>query len=140
MPGLIPGASEGRGLGLDFLRHLERCAVLAHVVDCATLDPGRDPISDVDALEAELAAYEPPLAAALSHADLADRPRVVILNKTDTPEAAELADLLQLGPIAEHLMADWATQRKGRALWCVGRQIYKVHTVLDPAAAPSAVG
>ena len=56
VPGLIPGASEGPGLGLDFLRHIERCAVLVHVVDCATLEPGRDPISDIDALEAELAA------------------------------------------------------------------------------------
>ena len=62
VPGLIPGASQGRGLGLDFLRHLERCAVLAHVVDCATLEPGRDPLSDIDALEAELAAYQPVLA------------------------------------------------------------------------------
>ena len=61
VPGLIPGASEGRGLGLDFLRHIERCAVLVHVVDCATMEPGRDPISDIDALEAELAAYQPTL-------------------------------------------------------------------------------
>ncbi len=61
VPGLIPGASQGRGLGLDFLRHIERCAVLVHVVDCATAEPGRDPISDIDALEAELAAYTPTL-------------------------------------------------------------------------------
>src|ERR687885_274746 len=40
VPGLIPGASEGRGLGLDFLRHVERCSVLVHVVDCATFEPG----------------------------------------------------------------------------------------------------
>ncbi|MFT4087621.1 MAG: GTPase ObgE [Gordonia sp. (in: high G+C Gram-positive bacteria)] len=95
VPGLIPGASQGRGLGLDFLRHLERCAVLAHVVDCATLEPGRDPISDIDALEAELAAYQPALDADHSLGDLADRPRIVVLNKTDIPEAAELADLVE---------------------------------------------
>ena len=94
VPGLIPGASEGRGLGLDFLRHLERCAVLAHVVDCATLEPGRDPLSDVDALEAELAAYQPVLSADNSLGDLAARPRIVILNKADVPEAAELAELV----------------------------------------------
>ncbi|MGN2640886.1 GTPase ObgE [Nocardia takedensis] len=94
VPGLIPGASEGRGLGLDFLRHLERCAVLAHVVDCATLEPGRDPVTDVDALEAELAAYKPALSGDASLGDLADRPRVVILNKTDVPDAAELAELV----------------------------------------------
>ncbi|MFE3445459.1 GTPase ObgE [Nocardia sp. NPDC059180] len=94
VPGLIPGASQGRGLGLDFLRHLERCAVLAHVVDCATLEPGRDPVSDVDALEAELAAYKPALSADAGLGDLADRPRVVILNKTDVPDAAELAEMV----------------------------------------------
>ncbi|NLU84024.1 GTPase ObgE [Rhodococcus sp. HNM0569] len=94
VPGLIPGASEGRGLGLDFLRHLERCAVLAHVVDCATLEPGRDPISDVDALEAELAAYTPALAGDAGLGDLAERPRIVILNKVDVPEAEELAEMV----------------------------------------------
>ncbi|NLV79577.1 MAG: GTPase ObgE, partial [Rhodococcus sp.] len=94
VPGLIPGASEGRGLGLDFLRHLERCAVLAHVVDCATLEPGRDPISDVDALEAELAAYQPALSGDTGLGDLAQRPRIVILNKADVPDAAELAEFV----------------------------------------------
>ncbi|ATD70558.1 MULTISPECIES: GTPase ObgE [Gordonia] len=95
VPGLIPGASTGRGLGLEFLRHLERCAVLAHVVDCATLEPGRDPVSDIDALEAELAAYRPALDADHGLGDLAERPRVVILNKIDVPDAAELADLVE---------------------------------------------
>lgn len=95
VPGLIPGAAEGRGLGLDFLRHIERTAVLAHIVDCATLDPGRDPVSDVDALEAELAAYQPALEGDMGLGDLADRPRIVVLNKVDVPEAKELAEFVK---------------------------------------------
>ena len=57
VPGLIEGASEGRGLGHDFLRHVERCAALVHVIDCATVEPGRDPLTDLDVIEGELAAY-----------------------------------------------------------------------------------
>lgn len=94
VPGLIPGAAEGRGLGLEFLRHIERCAVLVHVVDCATLEPGRDPVSDIDALENELARYQPTLQADSVLGDLADRPRAVVLNKVDVPEADELADFV----------------------------------------------
>jgi GTP-binding protein len=95
VPGLIPGASQGRGLGLDFLRHIERCAVLVHVIDCATLESGRDPMSDIDALEAELAAYTPTLQGDSALGDLAQRPRAVVLNKIDVPEAKELADLVR---------------------------------------------
>jgi GTP-binding protein len=95
VPGLIPGASEGRGLGLEFLRHIERCAVLVHVVDCATMEPGRDPISDIDALEAELAAYTPTLQGDSTLVDLAERPRAVVLNKIDVPDARELADFVR---------------------------------------------
>ncbi|WP_260194647.1 GTPase ObgE [Actinophytocola gossypii] len=90
VPGLIPGASQGKGLGLDFLRHIERCAVLVHVVDCATYESNRDPVSDVDALEEELARYTPALGDSL-----ADRPRVVVLNKVDVPDARELADMIK---------------------------------------------
>jgi len=89
VPGLIPGASEGRGLGLDFLRHIERCSVLVHVIDCATEEPGRDPVTDLDVIEAELTAYDE-----LTDAELADRPRVVVLNKIDVPEARDLADIV----------------------------------------------
>ncbi|HLS49969.1 MAG TPA: GTPase ObgE [Actinomycetaceae bacterium] len=92
VPGLIPGASTGRGLGLDFLRHIERCAVIVHVLDCATLDPGRDPISDLDIIEAELAAYEGDLH---DVTPLSEKPRLVVLNKVDVPEAQELADLVR---------------------------------------------
>jgi GTP-binding protein len=90
VPGLIPGASRGRGLGLDFLRHVERCAVLVHVLDCAAGpagEPGREPVADLDVIEAELAAYE-----AATGADLADRPRIVALNKIDVPAAREVAE------------------------------------------------
>jgi GTP-binding protein len=82
VPGLIPGASEGKGLGHEFLRHIERCAVLVHVLDCATLEPNRDPLTDMQVLEDELAAY----------GGLADRPRVVVLNKIDVPEARALPE------------------------------------------------
>ena len=95
VPGLVPGASQGRGLGLEFLRHIERCAVLVHVVDCATMEPGRDPLSDIDALEAELAAYTPTLQGDSTLGDLSDRPRAVVLNKIDVPEARELADFVR---------------------------------------------
>ncbi|MBA2695260.1 MAG: GTPase ObgE [Actinobacteria bacterium] len=92
VPGLIPGASEGKGLGLHFLRHVERCHVLVHVVDCATLEPGRDPLTDLDVIEAELAAYVPD--ASLGGIPLADRVRIVVLNKADVPEARELAEMV----------------------------------------------
>lgn len=83
VPGLIPGAASGKGLGLQFLRHIERCSVLAHVVDTATLEPGRDPLADIDALELELAEY----------GGLADKPRIVVLNKVDVPDGKDLADI-----------------------------------------------
>ena len=90
VPGLIPGASGGKGLGLDFLRHIERCSVLVHVVDCATFESDRDPVSDIEALERELAAYIPALGT-----DLTTRPRIVALNKVDVPDAADLAELVR---------------------------------------------
>ncbi|KXB52685.1 GTPase ObgE [Corynebacterium sp. DNF00584] len=95
VPGLIPGAAEGKGLGLDFLRHIERTAVLAHVVDVATLEPGRDPISDIEALEKELSNYQDLLEQDTGLGDLRERPRIVILNKADIPEALELAEFLK---------------------------------------------
>src|ERR671914_633586 len=66
-----------------------RDLVLVHVVDCATYEPGRDPVSDVEALEDELARYTPALGG-----ELADRPRLIALNKIDVPDAAEMADLV----------------------------------------------
>ncbi|WP_068162809.1 GTPase ObgE [Rhodococcus phenolicus] len=139
VPGLIPGASEGRGLGLDFLRHIERCAVLAHVVDCATLEPGRDPISDIDALEAELAAYQPALSGDSSLGDLADRPRIVILNKADVPDAAELAEFVtpELEARGWPVFTISAVSREGlRPLTFALARMVEEYRTAHPAAAP----
>jgi len=93
VPGLIPGASEGKGLGLEFLRHVERCSVLVHVIDCATLEPGRDPLSDLDVIERELAQYVPD--DTLGGRPISDRTRMIVLNKADVPEARELAEMVK---------------------------------------------
>ena len=94
VPGLIPGASTGKGLGLQFLRHVERCAVLVHVVDMATMEPGRDPESDIVAVEHELARYSEG-AAGGDELDLVGRLRIAVLNKIDVPDARELVDLVR---------------------------------------------
>ena len=91
VPGLIEGASEGKGLGLQFLRHVERCAALLHVLDCATLEPGRDPISDLDKILAELDAYQVPE----GQMPLTQRPQLIALNKADVPDARELAEFVK---------------------------------------------
>ena len=84
VPGLIPGASEGKGLGLQFLRHVERCVALVHVLDCATLETDRNPVDDLDAIENELALY----------GGLEDRVRIVALNKIDLPDGSAMADMV----------------------------------------------
>ena len=93
VPGLIPGAHEGRGLGLEFLRHVERCSVLVHVIDCATLEPGRDPMTDLEVIEHELSEYVAD--DTLGGKPLSDRTRIVVLNKADVPEARELAEMVR---------------------------------------------
>ena len=81
IPGIIEGAAEGVGLGLDFLRHIERTRVILHVVDAASVE-GRDPIADIEAITEELRSYSPQLAA---------RPTIIVANKLDvlTPEDKE---------------------------------------------------
>lgn len=95
VPGLIPGASQGKGLGLQFLRHIERTEIIAHVIDCATLEPGRDPLSDYYALEQELGEYANDLELPLGAIPIPERPRIIILNKVDMPEAKELAEFVK---------------------------------------------
>ena len=91
VPGLIEGASEGKGLGLQFLRHVERCAALLHVLDCATLEPNRDPISDLDLILNELKLYEVPE----GETPLIERPQLIALNKVDVPDGRELAEFVK---------------------------------------------
>ncbi|WP_062079109.1 GTPase ObgE [Demequina globuliformis] len=93
VPGLIAGASEGKGLGHDFLRHIERCSVIAHVLDTATLESDRDPVRDLQVISDELRAYTGD--AAISGIPLAERPQIIILNKIDIPDGRELADMVR---------------------------------------------
>lgn len=81
IPGLIEGASDGAGLGHDFLRHIERTKILVHIVDAASTE-GRDPVEDIRTINNELAKY---------NEELAKRPQIIVLNKADciSPDAEE---------------------------------------------------
>jgi GTP-binding protein len=85
IPGLVPGASEGAGLGIQFLRHVDRTRVLLHIVSL-DYEEGRDPISDYDALRQELTKFDP---------ELAHRPEVVVVSKSDLTEVREAFDDLK---------------------------------------------
>ena len=85
IPGIIEGASEGAGLGHDFLRHIDRCRLLVHVVDVSGSE-GRDPVEDFDAITAELEQYSE---------DLAKRPQIVCANKVDIMEDPENLERLR---------------------------------------------
>ena len=91
VPGLIEGASEGKGLGLQFLRHVERCSALLHVLDCGTLEPDRDPIKDLDIILKELAAYQVPA----GEVPLTERPQLIALNKIDLPDGRDMAGFVR---------------------------------------------
>ncbi len=86
IPGLIEGASEGVGLGHEFLRHIERTKVLIHIIDGAGVE-GRDPVEDIKAINAELEAYNP---------DLLKRPQVIAANKMDTLPEEEREEMIAL--------------------------------------------
>ncbi len=107
VPGLIEGAHQGVGLGIDFLRHIERTRLLVHIIDAAGVD-GRDPLTDYQQINAELYQYQP---------ELAQRPQIVVLNKLDLPEAqANLERLQRALPVAaEDLFAIAAVTREGVA-------------------------
>ena len=79
IPGLIPGASEGAGLGIRFLKHVERTRVLLHLLS-VDAGEGREPVADFDAINAELAKFDP---------ELAKRPQIVAMSKADLPDVQE---------------------------------------------------
>ena len=85
IPGIIEGASEGAGLGHDFLRHIDRCRLLIHVVDVSGSE-GRDPVEDLDAINAELSRY---------NADLEKRPQIIAANKSDILDDPEKLERLR---------------------------------------------
>ena len=86
VPGLVEGASEGRGLGHRFLRHVERCAAFVHVLDTISDEPERDPIHDLEVVLRELEAHD---------ASMVERPAVIALNKVDIPDGREMAQLVR---------------------------------------------
>ena len=86
VPGLVEGAAEGKGLGHRFLRHVERCRVLLHVLDTAPFEPDRDPLSDLDVIREELRRHDPALL---------ERVEVVALNKVDLPDGQAMAEMVR---------------------------------------------
>ena len=106
VPGLIEGASEGRGLGHEFLRHVERCAAIVHVIDTATIEPGRNPEDDLAVIEHELASY----------GGLDDRPRLVALNKIDVPDGRDMAEIVRADLEAQGLQVFAVSAASGEGL------------------------
>lgn len=129
IPGLIEGASEGRGLGDLFLGHVERCAVLLHLVDATS----QDPLGDFRVVEKELAAYG---------GGLASKPRLVALNKIDAlpeGEGEELADLLRAEGMRVDFLLSAATGRGvPEVLRALKREIDKARAAARDALAPDA--
>ncbi len=105
IPGIIEGASEGAGLGHDFLRHIDRCRLLVHVVDVSGSE-GRDPVEDFDAINRELAQYSP---------ELTKRPQLVVANKVDAMEDGGLLEKLRahVEALGYPLLAISAAARQG---------------------------
>jgi GTP-binding protein len=132
VPGLIPGAATGKGLGMQFLRHIERTSVLVHVLDAAAPEIERDPIADLDAIEAELAAY----------GGLEDRPRMVVLNKIDIPDGRDLAEMVrpELEARGYQVYEVSAVTREGlKALTFGLAEVVAAHRRATPVAEPTRI-
>jgi GTP-binding protein len=122
IPGLIEGAHAGAGLGHQFLRHVERCRVLVHLVDGANPEPGRTPKDDLAAIDAELKLYSP---------ELAKKPQVIAVTKVDVPEARAAGEKLQKAmarrkkPVKVHLVSAVTGEGLEPLLDAVARILFK---------------
>lgn len=130
IPGLIPGAAEGAGLGLRFLKHVERTRALLHLV---TLDPaeGRDPIADYDALKKELKTFDP---------ELAKRPTIVALTKADLPEVKDAYPELRARFAKKKVKLHLLSAATGEGMREMSRELYKLVLAGRKAAADADAG
>jgi GTPase len=125
IPGLIEGAHGGAGLGHQFLRHVERCRVLVHLVEGANPEPGRSPKADLDAINRELALHSP---------ELARKPQLLAVTKIDLPEARDggekLARLLgkRKKPVKVHLISAVTGEGMDRLMDAIGRAVFAAAT------------
>ena len=125
IPGLIEGAHSGAGLGHQFLRHVERCRVLVHLVEGANPEPGRAPKHDLDAIDEELALYSP---------ELARKPQIIAVTKIDVPEARaggeKLAKLLarRKKPVKVHLISAVTGEGVDGLVDAIGRAVFREST------------
>jgi GTP-binding protein len=122
IPGLIEGAHAGAGLGHQFLRHVERCRVLVHLVDGANPEPGRTPRADLEAIDRELALYSK---------DLAAKPQIVAVTKIDVPEARKAGEAFKLAmarrkrPVPVHLVSAVTGEGMQELLDAVGKALFR---------------
>jgi GTPase len=128
VPGLIPGAAKGKGLGLRFLRHLERTRVLVHLLD---LDPqtGRDPVEDWRQVQVELRAYSP---------ELAKRPQLVVANKVDLPGSEAALRRVETLAHRQRLPLERISARTGQGLDVLRQTLAAMLTTAAPARSTGA--
>ena len=122
IPGLIEGAHAGAGLGHQFLRHVERCRVLVHLVDGANPEPGRTPRTDLEAIDRELALYSK---------DLAAKPQIIAVTKIDVPEARKAGEAFKRvmarrkRPVPVHLVSAVTGEGMQELLDAVGKALFR---------------
>jgi len=103
IPGLIEGAHQGAGLGIRFLRHIERTRILVHLIDASNIDP-QNPLADYETINGELLQYNPLLM---------EKPQILVLNKMDIPGTEQMAEIIQAAVKDRPVMVISAAARQG---------------------------